>query len=63
MRATLTVKLVKSGRVIFAPVSGWPRPDKGLFLPSFTSQIPGLFTGQRTPDQILASMDQLWDRP
>jgi raffinose/stachyose/melibiose transport system substrate-binding protein len=55
--------LVKAEKSVFSPIAGWPRPDKGLFVPGFYTQIPGLFTGQRTPDQILQNMDALWDKP
>jgi raffinose/stachyose/melibiose transport system substrate-binding protein len=54
---------LKAGTSVATPVYGWPRPDKGLYIPLFTSQIPGLFTGQRTPEQILQIMDEAWDRP
>ena len=35
-----------------------------MFVPYLTfGQLPGLFTGQLTPDQILANMDTIWDKP
>ncbi len=55
--------LLKSGQSAFSPVTDWPRPDKGLFIPNLYTQVVGLFTGQRTPDQILEFMDALWDKP
>ena len=57
-----TIKLAKSGKIIFSPVTPWPRPDKGMYIPNFITQLPGLFTGQKTPADILAFMDTLWDR-
>jgi ABC-type glycerol-3-phosphate transport system substrate-binding protein len=55
-----TVQLAKAGKIMAAPTAGWPRPDLGLFSPGLTSQLAGLFTGQRTPDQILQAADVLW---
>jgi raffinose/stachyose/melibiose transport system substrate-binding protein len=57
---TMTV-LAKAGKIIYAPPTGWPSPQKGLFIPQFITQLPGLFTGQKTPDQILQNEDALWD--
>lgn len=58
------VPFLKAGRVLLTPHTGWPRPDKGMFVPYLTfGQLPGLFTGQLTPDQILANMDTIWDKP
>jgi raffinose/stachyose/melibiose transport system substrate-binding protein len=54
---------VTAGKVVFNPPAGWPRADKGMFTPFLTTEISGLFTGQRTPDQILQNMDALWDKP
>jgi raffinose/stachyose/melibiose transport system substrate-binding protein len=55
--------LFKAGKAVVSPSAGWPRPDKGMYLPGLTGQLPGLFTGQLTPAQILANMDALWDKP
>ncbi len=52
--------LFKSGKAQFLAVSGWPRPDLGLYVPGLLTQIPGLFTGQRTVDQILQREDEAW---
>ena len=54
---------IKAHKTIFSPQADWPRPDKGLYSPGLTAQIAGLFTGQRTVDQILQNMDALWDSP
>jgi raffinose/stachyose/melibiose transport system substrate-binding protein len=54
---------IKAHKTVVTPVQGWPRPEKGLFNPGLTSQIAGLFTGQRTVDQILTNEDALWDAP
>ncbi len=53
---------MKAGKVVYSPTAGWPRPDKGLFIPTFVTLLPGLFTGQKTPAQILQDMDTAWDR-
>ncbi len=55
--------LTTPGKSATAWAFSWPRPDKGLYVPTFYQQVVGLFTGQRTPDQILQTMDALWDRP
>jgi raffinose/stachyose/melibiose transport system substrate-binding protein len=55
-----TVRLAKAGRIVAAAPPGWPRPDLGLFAPGLVFQIAGLFTGQKTPDQILQTEDTLW---
>jgi raffinose/stachyose/melibiose transport system substrate-binding protein len=54
---------VAAGKVVFNPPAGWPRPDKGMFTPFLTTEISGLFTGQRTSEQILQNLDTLWDKP
>ncbi len=59
----MSKNLTTPGKSIFPYVVAWPRPDKGLMIPNFYLQVPGLFTGQRTPDQILQFMDALWDKP
>ena len=46
--------LFKAGKTQLSPSAGWPRPDKGMYLPGLTGQLPGLFTGQLTVAQILA---------
>ncbi len=61
--AKATISAVRSGKANYNAAAGWPRIDKGLFIPNFIGQVPGLFTGQRTVDQILAFMDELWDKP
>ncbi len=54
---------LKAGKVMYSAVAGWPRPDKGMFIPQFLAQATGLFTGQTTPSSVLKYMDDLWDRP
>jgi hypothetical protein len=34
-----------------------------MFTPVMTTEVIGLFSGQRTPQQILQNMDTLWDKP
>jgi raffinose/stachyose/melibiose transport system substrate-binding protein len=55
--------LFKAGKTAMSPSAGWPRPDKGMYLPGLTGQLTGLFTGQLTVAQILQNMDALWDKP
>jgi raffinose/stachyose/melibiose transport system substrate-binding protein len=55
------VPLMKAGKFIISQQYGWPAPQKGLWNPGLLSQIPGLFTGQKTAQQILQTEDGLWD--
>jgi raffinose/stachyose/melibiose transport system substrate-binding protein len=55
--------LFVAGRVQSAFISTLPYPNKGIVIPNFTGQITGLFTGQRTSQQILEFIDALWDAP
>ncbi len=60
---TSQAKLITSGKAQITLPTSWPRPDKGMYIPQFIQQIPGLFTGQKSVNDILTFMDQLWDRP
>ncbi len=60
---TSQAKLITSGKAAITFPTSWPRPDKGMYIPQFIIQIPGLFTGQKSANDILTFMDQLWDRP
>jgi raffinose/stachyose/melibiose transport system substrate-binding protein len=57
------VPLLKAGKALHQAAAGWPRPDKAMFTPVMTTEVIGLFTGQRTVAQILQNMDTLWDKP
>jgi raffinose/stachyose/melibiose transport system substrate-binding protein len=51
--------LFKQGKTVLQPFAGWPNNNMifGTVFPGFQ----GLFTGQKTPAQILQDMDTTWD--
>ena len=52
--------LFEAGKVVGAEDAGWPSP--AVFNEGYAGGMLGLFTGQKTVDDILADMDGLWDK-
>jgi raffinose/stachyose/melibiose transport system substrate-binding protein len=53
--------LFKSGKVVSSPQNAWPNPN--LLFGWLGPGITGLFTGQRTIDDVLKGADSMWDNP
>jgi raffinose/stachyose/melibiose transport system substrate-binding protein len=53
--------LLKAGKAQWAPHTQWPNPSINSVV--LGSGIQGLFTGQKTIDDLLKSMDYMWDNP
>ena len=53
--------LFKAKKVIWAPQTYWPNPSLNPVV--LGTGVQGLFTGQKTVDDLLKSLDFLWDNP
>ena len=52
--------LMRQNKSVMFPAITFPRAD--IMLPGWASQLVGLFTGQRSIDDIVNNMDTVWDR-
>jgi raffinose/stachyose/melibiose transport system substrate-binding protein len=53
--------LIKAGKVVWAPHTAWPNPAAPTYV--YGNGVQGLFTGQRTVDDLLKTLDYMWDNP
>jgi raffinose/stachyose/melibiose transport system substrate-binding protein len=52
--------LIKAGHILQVPYAAWP--DPAIYLNGIRLSIAGLFTGQRSVDDLLNGLDTLWDQ-